>query len=345
MVVDGECQALKHSHTSSFIMAKTAILYIDLLGVQQLWSLGGAIAVGDRIHEFNDFVIRQLGFLPGDIHRDGEYTVILSGDSLTVTCQDFDQAVGLGTHLFKQAFYARSVSKPLWLRGAISPWHNQYIPHNTRPIHAKGMQVGTEYVAEDDYLHVLALEKSGFRGMRLIVNRDFLVDYGSYHTRQWDGMHRPLHFVTRLREEHMYPIGNNYADILWMADSADHYARLKGIMAQRFKRATADIGELNQAAWTRAVFDQVESLIWMCRQEHLSGYPALDTGYDINDSRTGDGEESKSPPPLTGEPPVDTVVEIVSADDRAAATDSTPYEDQPVREPIRSKRKRKLEDQ
>jgi hypothetical protein len=213
-------------------------------------------------------VFSQINYLTADLHREGEYTVVLTGDSVSVLCQDFDQAIGIGTHLFSQAFYAVDrFSSPLWLRGAIGRWSNQYLTVNTMPVRAKNLQVGTCYENEEEFLAVLALEKSGFRGMRLIIDRSFLADCSIQHEQKWETFERPLFTVTRLRDC-TYPLGDAFGDVLWMTASQEHYDRLKGIMSKRFKRSTADPDEFAQAAWTRAVFDQVDSLIWVCRQRH-----------------------------------------------------------------------------
>jgi hypothetical protein len=246
-------------------VAKTAILYIDLLGVQRMWMQGGAYAVKNRVEEFHEFVTEQLEWLSHDLHRDGEYTAILSGDSVAVTCQDFDQAIGIGIHLFSQAFYASDrTSSPFWFRGAISRWSNQYLTVNTVPITAKGLQIGTRYVTEDQFLAALALEKSGYRGMRLIVDSSLLQDHGRCHTRQWEGLRRELRIITPLKDC-PYPDGRDFADVLWMADRPDRLDDLNGIMTKRFKRATRDPHEFVQASWTRVVFDQVNTLVWLCK--------------------------------------------------------------------------------
>jgi hypothetical protein len=230
-----------------------------------MWAGDGASGVKKRIQEFNEFAIEQINYLPGVLHREGEYTVILSGDSVCVMCQDFDQAIGIGCHLMVQAFYdTNKRSQPFWLRGAISSWRNQYLTLNTQPIQAKGIQIGTQYAPEDDYLAVLALEKSGFRGMRLVVDRSILPENGWGFQRQWEGFKKSLGYVTQLKEC-TYPAGGDYADVLWMMDTEERYNHLKGIMAHRFKTSTRDQDEFVQASWTRAVFDQVDSLIWGCR--------------------------------------------------------------------------------
>jgi len=134
-------------------MARRAIAHIDLLGVRKLWKEGGAVRVRDRLREFSDLVIEQLAHLPSDLRRDGEYTVILQGDSASIICQDVSQAIGISSHLFVQAFYATDrVSRPFWLRGSVSDWHNQYLPTNSDPVTANGIHVGTQYTFEDDFL-------------------------------------------------------------------------------------------------------------------------------------------------------------------------------------------------
>ncbi len=293
-------------------MANKAILFIDLLGVQKLWLTGGYTAVKDRIQRFNTFVLEQANFLPAQVHREGEYTVILAGDSVSIMCQDFEQAIGMGVHFFVQAFYSTGkTGKPFWLRGAIDRWHNQYLPVNTVPIHAKGLQIGTQYVNEDDYLKVLALEKSGFRGMRLIVDRNVLPGGGLDYQAAWSGLSKPLGLIARLNEC-TYPEGEGYADVLWMAADQEHkYGHMKAIMSQRFKRCTREPDEFVQAAWTRAVFDQVESLVWSCRQVATSskGIPVSGVAADAlsgDDGGAPGGTAEENTPGVSAHKPGDT---------------------------------------
>ncbi|WP_457674019.1 hypothetical protein [Thiolapillus sp.] len=247
-------------------MSKNAILFIDLLGVQKMWKQGGANAVKERIEQFNEFIVEQTNYLPSSVHRDAEYTLLLSGDSASFMCQDYQQAIEMGIHFFQQAFYATGrYGKALWLRGAISQWGNQYFPFNTEPIQSKDIQVGTKYVLEDDYLGVLALEKSGFRGMRLIIDKALLSCFGRSFTRRWEGFHSDIGIVTTLREC-TYPREGDFADIIWMAGATqERYDHLKGIMSSRFKGSVHDVDEFAQASWTRVVFDQVDSIIWSCK--------------------------------------------------------------------------------
>jgi len=248
-------------------VARKAIAHIDLLGVRKLWKEGGVSSVRNRINEFSELITQQLAYLPSEVHRDNEYTIILSGDSASIICQDAGQAIGIVSHLFMQAFYATDrVTRPLWLRGSISHWHNQRLPTNSGPISANNVQVGTRYKFEEDFLRAIALEKSGFRGMRLIVDRALAQPAIEQFQAHWDDFTRPLKRIITL-EEFEYPQGGPYCDVLWMIGNEEQYNTLKGIMASRFKKCTADPDEFAQAAWTRAVFDQVDSLIWMCRQQ------------------------------------------------------------------------------
>lgn len=249
-------------------MAKNVILYVDLLGVQNMWEVGGAIAVKNRIDDFNRLIKRKLNELPPDLHRDGECTFLLEGDSVSVLCQDFTQAIGIGIFVFNQVFFEKQV-KPFWLRGSISRWHNQNQLLNTRPLSArtelKTIALGTQYLIEDDYLFALGLEKSGFKGMRLIIDKKFLKDSGREYQRHWTGFKTDLRYVTRLTEPKLYPQAGSYADILWMTENEEQFKKLEDILEQRFRHSVADSDEFTQASWTRVIFDQVNSLVHMCR--------------------------------------------------------------------------------
>lgn len=244
-------------------MARTAVLFVDLLGVQKMWVAGGAPKVRARVSEFNQFIRKQFDVIPSELHRGGDYTVFLYSDSAAVACQDPDQAIGIGKYLFSQAFFYKEVPY-LWLRGAIAPWANQHEIASTSQFLARKTPVGTQYILEDAYLDVTALEKSGFKGMRLVINPNLVPNRAKVHCRKWGEFKRPLHTVCRL-EKFSYP-ADNLADVLWMADDEKKFEQLKAIMDQRFKRASADPEEFVQASWTRAVFDQVNSLVWACRQ-------------------------------------------------------------------------------
>jgi hypothetical protein len=173
-----------------------------------------------------------------------------------------------------------------------------------RSIKAKGLQVGTKYVMEDDYLTALALEKSGFRGMRLIVDRRILPNAVSFN-REWEGFHRPLHCVASLKN-FAYPTGGEFADVLWMTESPDRYGQLKGIMASRYKESTRDPDEFMQASWTRVTFDQVDTLVWKCSQSYEAPSPAgefeevvaltveAEEAQDVAPGRTSDVPETPS---------------------------------------------------
>jgi hypothetical protein len=110
-----------------------------------------------------------------------------------------------------------------------------------------------------------------------------------------------------------------------MADSQKHHLNLKNLMAKRFKRATGDTDELTQAAWTRAVFDQVDSLIWLVRTTSKSPTPIStveveavhaegDIGQNSDVARASDTADSQLPETSLPEsrPVGDNVVEKTS---------------------------------
>jgi hypothetical protein len=246
-------------------VSQRAILFVDLLGVQKMWLTGGAHGVKARISEFSAFVIQQVNELPPGLQLDGEQSIVVSGDSVSVICRDVEHAIGVGVHLFTQAFFnGRTASSPFWLRGTIGRWLSTDLTIvRSVPIRAGSQLVGTHFINEDDLLGVLALEKSGFRGMRLILDGT-MISREQLFNRTWDGFKRPLRTITRLKDC-TYPEGAGYVDVLWMASSEDQYNRLRGIMDGRFGKSARDQEEFTQAAWTQLVFNSVETLIWVCR--------------------------------------------------------------------------------
>jgi len=130
--------------------------------------------------------------------------------------------------------------------------------------------------------------------MRLIVERGFAQPAVEGSHRRWEDFTRDLRCITSL-EEFEYPPGGTYCDVLWMVDTEERFKHLKQIMASRFKKCTADPDEFAQAGWTRAMFDQVDSLVWMCRQgREWVEMPGLSHEEETSDHRVGDASESGS---------------------------------------------------
>lgn len=223
-------------------------------------------AVRNRLREFDHFVQEKIGTLPADVHRDGSYTVFVQGDSLTVLCEDIIQATEIGVHLFEQAYFETwSYSQPFWLRGAVSTWSKQHAPYKLDRIEAKQSEVGEVQIYEDDFLRAMAMVQSGFGGMRLVIRHDLVsVAVKQVFVRSYGESGASLELIKTLRDVR-YPDREEYCDVLWMANNPDYYDKFKGVMAKRFKTAVRNPSELIQAAMTRAVFDMVDTLLWVAK--------------------------------------------------------------------------------
>lgn len=241
-------------------MAKRAVLFVDLLGVQKMWSGGGVNAVTKRIDEFNVFMLRTFETLPQELSRDHEFSISMSGDSFAVPCQDFEQAIRIGRYLFQQAFYdSDKRPQPFWIRGVVSSWNNESDTFDKRDIQVGGMSIGAHYVNHPSYMRALAMEKSGFKGMRLVIEPVLLGDAKSQYHSVWPEMKCEIFLISRLANA-IYPAKSTYEDILWMAFDEGDYKVLAGIMQKRFRRSSRDTDELLQAAATRLVFDEVSAI-------------------------------------------------------------------------------------
>ena len=152
-------------------MARCGFVYIDLLGVQKMWQLGGANAVKSNDPRICELIKEQLTYLPQQSFRDGDFTIMTLSDSVAITCQDLIKpSESQATCLNNASIIPTEVRLRFGLRGVISSWHNQNMVFNTESIQLREISVGTEYKLEDDYLQAIALEKSGFKGMRLIID-------------------------------------------------------------------------------------------------------------------------------------------------------------------------------
>src|SRR3972149_9687962 len=134
-------------------MPKSAVLYIDLLGVQNLWASGGSTAVSLRINAFQRLVQRVIEEIPREAPGIHDYTVLLYGDAVTVLCENVKQAIELGIHFFVKSTFdeVNNRERPFWLRGAISTWRNHPGTGNTIDILLNDMTVGSNYIMEPDY--------------------------------------------------------------------------------------------------------------------------------------------------------------------------------------------------
>lgn len=232
------------------------LLFIDMMGVRYRWRTEGRTGVQDAFEVFNQLIRKALG----KETRDSVVAGGVESDSAALICLDIGAASKIAKEVFCSAFLsARKPSDPrIWLRGVIVPagekvdlrWDEQLAQNHPEVMVAK---------YSSPLLDAIAVEKCGFKGMRVIVTGG-----------------RELGHRTRLRQVNLrlgesskrfcpfrrieglgYPgrLPNGYTDFLWMAcESEEEWARMKGTMVQRLKWSAENGDELIHAAATQAVF-------------------------------------------------------------------------------------------
>jgi hypothetical protein len=113
-----------------------------------------------------------------------------------------------------------------------------------------------------DLFDAIAIEKSGIKGMRLLIDRTLVTkDVCDAYRIQTDGFgFTPF---KRLRDSY-YPnrIAATHMDFLWMAtDRPEVRSEMEITMAKRLRLASFDAEEFAQAAATQVVFHQCSAMI------------------------------------------------------------------------------------
>jgi len=229
------------------------VAFIDLLGVRARWHRGGreeAEAAFSRLRQLVAYAIRETN--PSTIVNGAVET-----DASAVVFESTDEAVRYAQTLYLHAFKSatRRQHNRIWLRGTLTRVDD---PRNLRsesdlPINPK-IKV---YNLEPGLLEAISVEKSGFKGMRLIIEEALVTD----SVRQA--------FTIKVRGQAFYPfrkltnsaypgrIENGFQDFLWMAHQKEaDWRRVKHLMAARLRWSAQSPEEFLQAASTQVVFNE-----------------------------------------------------------------------------------------
>jgi hypothetical protein len=111
-------------------------------------------------------------------------------------------------------------------------------------------------------LEAISVEKAGFKGMRLLIDRDLVTDTvrDRFAIDMAEGRFAPI----RVIESTPYPgrLASRYADVLWMAtDDEDEWRALRGRLATRMRWSANDPEEVLQGAATQVVFNECDDLL------------------------------------------------------------------------------------
>ncbi|MBA7565964.1 hypothetical protein ES708_07651 [subsurface metagenome] len=234
------------------------ILFIDMLGARKRWRNGGVAESMPTFYRFKKMVNIAARQAPAEEVLDG----IIETDAAMLVCRSTVEAAGIARRLFLVAFANRMNSTACrdWYRGCIVPHTDGEFLRADDALREPVQEVRAFRYSESA-LEAVSVEKSGFKGMRLLV-KSALIDANVHAQMKIPfGTHTLIPF-RKLNYSH-YParVAGEYTDFLWMAcQSESDWYDLTLHMTSRLRYAGRDQEELAQAAATQIVFHECAAI-------------------------------------------------------------------------------------
>jgi len=236
------------------------LLFIDLLGAKSRWHRAGRAVAEVAYRQLRSLVESGLSTIDDRELIDG----LIETDAAAIVCTSTEACVKMGLEVFRNAFSltgAEPEQRP-WLRGTITPLP-QYtslrsaasVPTPYRKIKISSLTSGL--------LDAISVEKSGFKGMRLLITaalitRPLLAGFAIPV-----GPRSLAPFKTLKHSYYPARLGKDFEDVFWMIrDSGTSWEQAKRTMALRLRLAARDPEEFVQAAATQVLFHECSAIIW-----------------------------------------------------------------------------------
>ncbi len=230
------------------------ILFIDMLGARRRWQSGGVAESMPVFYLFKKMVnIAARRAPPGEV-LDG----VIETDAAMLVCKTMVEAARIAQRLYLGAFmgHKHPTAARHWFRGCIVP-HADGEFLRSGDVLREPLEEMTAFRYSASALEAVSVEKSGFKGMRLLVKTD-LVDSAAHEQMKIPFNTHTLIPFRKLNYSH-YParVAGQYTDFLWMAcQSEPEWYELTLNMTSRLRYAARDTEELAQAAATQIVFHE-----------------------------------------------------------------------------------------
>ncbi len=234
---------------------KPVILFVDVLGVRSKWLSGGQPAAEAAFQEFRTLIAASMKGTVSDSLVRG----VVESDSAALTFSSLLPALEAAKALYSAAF--RRKHGRVWLRGCIVSLDGQDALRTSTTFSGKLKSIELNLYSKP-LLEAIAVEKSGFKGMRLLVESSLITAEVRAAVKQPIGH---LNFIPLCKLKAMrYPkrIDGLFVDYLWMATvERDEFDDMRSIMAVRLRGAAGDPEEFNQAAATQVVFHECGAIL------------------------------------------------------------------------------------
>jgi hypothetical protein len=233
------------------------ILFVDMLGARKKWQTGGVQAAVEAFDHFARMVIAAVRAEdPKSVIRGGIET-----DSAMLVFEGAVPAFAVAKRLYHYAFTnRRNPNAPrLWLRGSMVRDGDDIFLRRSSRMGAQFDNVEV-FTYSPPALDAISIEKSGFKGMRLLVKTDLVTDAvkSAFRIPFGEMFFTPF---KRLRYSG-YPAGkDDLVDFLWMACKDDaEWEDISLHMTYRFRHSSRDADEFAQAAATQVMFHECGAL-------------------------------------------------------------------------------------
>lgn len=234
------------------------LLFVDMLGVKARWQHGGRAAAESTFQHFWGLI----GFALREESPDTVSAGILESDSFAIDCKSTGIALRIAKRLYRAAFTRTSENKDdrTWIRGVLLNRNSDQPLRRLTTFKTKAPIDLMLYTG--DLLDAIAIEKSGFRGMRFLVDPTLITAELREEARL---SKEGYYFVPFAKLRHsLYPTGpsSGFYDYLWMATvDPEEKAELDVIMARRLRYASKSAEESLHAAATQVIFHEVTAML------------------------------------------------------------------------------------
>jgi hypothetical protein len=233
------------------------VAFLDLLGVRARWHAGGRESAEAAFEKLETLVSETLTRVAPASLRDGA----IETDSAALVFGATEDALGFIREVFSEAFTAPKKVKDerLWIRGTVTSIHSRGELRRSAQLgrHAK-LRV---YRLDAGLLDAIAVEKSGFKGMRIVVEEKLLTASVQERFGVRAGSRRLVPFRSLTNSVYPRRIAHVYQDFLWMARNQEaEWRKLKRSMSDRLRWSAQDSEEFVQAAATQVVFNETVAI-------------------------------------------------------------------------------------
>jgi hypothetical protein len=238
---------------------------MDLLGSKAIWMKEGAQGAAAAFDQFARLIASALARNDSGVMSAG-----VESDSAAVLCKSAVAATRIGIEVYHQAFIHSAITRErlhrTWIRGVVVPADGVDSVDSLRTTIDREHEKLSVSTLSPVLLDAIAMEKSGFRGMRLLVDGSLLFRSDRHQLRD-DLNCSPLVPVRCLNYSNYPPRMGDYEDVLWMASCEEEkIVRRRRRMATRMRLAARDAEEIQQAAATQVVFDECAEILESARQ-------------------------------------------------------------------------------